>query len=78
MVIMKLHDWLVECYLICLSMYLVRLSASLFRKMGFSYSVQAFAIMEEDLGRPLEQVFSSISERPIAAASLGQVSVYSL
>lgn len=29
--------------------------------------------MEEDLGRPLEEVFSSISERPIAAASLGQV-----
>ena len=41
-------------------------------------SVQAFAIMEEDLGRPLEQVFSSISERPIAAASLGQVSVHNL
>lgn len=35
--------------------------------------MQAFAIMEEDLGRKLEQVFSSISERPIAAASLGQV-----
>lgn len=35
--------------------------------------LQAFSIMEEDLGRPLEQVFSSISERPIAAASLGQV-----
>lgn len=33
----------------------------------------AFAIMEEDFGRPLEQIFSSISERPIAAASLGQV-----
>lgn len=33
----------------------------------------AFAIMEEQLGRPLEQVFSSISERPVAAASLGQV-----
>ena len=29
--------------------------------------------MEEDLGRPLSEVFSSISERPIAAASLGQV-----
>lgn len=33
----------------------------------------AFSIMEEQLGRPLEQVFSSISERPVAAASLGQV-----
>ena len=30
-------------------------------------------MMEEDLGRPLESVFSSISEKPIAAASLGQV-----
>lgn len=34
---------------------------------------EAFAIMEEQLGRPLGEVFSSISERPIAAASLGQV-----
>lgn len=34
---------------------------------------QAFAIMEEELGRPLASVFSSISEHPIAAASLGQV-----
>ncbi|KAK9804231.1 hypothetical protein WJX72_002551 [[Myrmecia] bisecta] len=34
---------------------------------------QAFAIMEEQLGRPLAAVFSSISERPVAAASLGQV-----
>ena len=29
--------------------------------------------MEEELGRPIAQVFSSISEHPIAAASLGQV-----
>uniref|UniRef100_A0A061QZG1 Ser thr abc1 family n=1 Tax=Tetraselmis sp. GSL018 TaxID=582737 RepID=A0A061QZG1_9CHLO len=34
---------------------------------------EAFAIMESDLGRPLAQVFSSISESPVAAASLGQV-----
>lgn len=34
---------------------------------------QAFAIIESSLGRPLGEVFSSISERPIAAASLGQV-----
>ncbi len=33
----------------------------------------AFQIIEEQLGRPMDQVFSSISERPIAAASLGQV-----
>lgn len=36
---------------------------------------QAFAIMEEELGRPLAAVFSSISEHPIAAASLGQVCI---
>jgi len=34
---------------------------------------EAFAIMERQLGRRLEDVFSSISERPVAAASLGQV-----
>lgn len=33
----------------------------------------AFRIMEEDFGRPIAAVFSSISEHPIAAASLGQV-----
>ena len=35
---------------------------------------QAFEMMEQDLGRPIAAVFSSISEHPIAAASLGQVS----
>ncbi|RYZ30243.1 MAG: hypothetical protein EOO10_03520, partial [Chitinophagaceae bacterium] len=35
--------------------------------------VQAFAIMENEYGRPLGEIFSSISESPIAAASLGQV-----
>jgi len=34
---------------------------------------EAFAIIQEQLGRPLEAVFSSISEQPVAAASLGQV-----
>mmetsp|Transcript_18681 Transcript_18681/g.56469 ORF Transcript_18681/g.56469 Transcript_18681/m.56469 type:complete len:672 (-) Transcript_18681:1930-3945(-) len=33
----------------------------------------AFEMMEQDLGRPIAAVFSSISEHPIAAASLGQV-----
>ena len=33
----------------------------------------AFDIIRAELGRPLEEVFSSFSERPIAAASLGQV-----
>lgn len=34
---------------------------------------QAFGILQEELGRPIAEVFSSISDRPIAAASLGQV-----
>ena len=33
----------------------------------------AFQIIESQLGRPLGELFSSISERPVAAASLGQV-----
>lgn len=33
----------------------------------------AFAIIEEELGQPLEAVFSKISSQTIAAASLGQV-----
>ncbi|CAG9466897.1 unnamed protein product [Pedinophyceae sp. YPF-701] len=33
----------------------------------------AYRIIEDQLGRPMGEVFSSISERPVAAASLGQV-----
>jgi len=33
----------------------------------------AFATVERELGRPVSSVFSSISERPVAAASLAQV-----
>eukprot|EP00897_Mesotaenium_endlicherianum_P007126 jgi/Mesen1/6441/ME000033S05727 len=36
-------------------------------------SQEAFAIMEKELGQPLEQVFSKVSPSPVAAASLGQV-----
>jgi predicted unusual protein kinase regulating ubiquinone biosynthesis (AarF/ABC1/UbiB family) len=36
---------------------------------------EAFSIIQAQLGRPLEAVFSSISEQPVAAASLGQVCV---
>mmetsp|Transcript_32238 Transcript_32238/g.44976 ORF Transcript_32238/g.44976 Transcript_32238/m.44976 type:complete len:465 (+) Transcript_32238:2-1396(+) len=36
-------------------------------------SDQAFQIIEESLGKPLDEVFSEISPRPIASASLGQV-----
>jgi hypothetical protein len=39
---------------------------------GFPDS-QAFALIEAELGAPLERVYSRISPRPIAAASLGQV-----
>ncbi|XP_057814271.2 protein ACTIVITY OF BC1 COMPLEX KINASE 1, chloroplastic [Cryptomeria japonica] len=34
---------------------------------------EAFQIIEEDLGAPLERIFSKISSQTIAAASLGQV-----
>ncbi|KAI8476423.1 MAG: ABC1 family-domain-containing protein [Monoraphidium minutum] len=33
----------------------------------------AFSVIEEELGRPIQQVYSEISEEPVAAASLGQV-----
>jgi predicted unusual protein kinase regulating ubiquinone biosynthesis (AarF/ABC1/UbiB family) len=36
-------------------------------------SEQAFKIMEQELGRPVSEVYSEISPEPIAAASLGQV-----
>ena len=42
---------------------------------GCTVLLQAFEIMEQELGRPIAEVFSCISERPIAAASLGQVCV---
>jgi hypothetical protein len=33
----------------------------------------AFAVIEEELGRPVEEVYMELSEVPVAAASLGQV-----
>lgn len=33
----------------------------------------AFSIIEEELGQPIERLFSKISSETIAAASLGQV-----
>lgn len=40
---------------------------------GLKMSQIAFSIIEEELGQPLEAVFSRISSETIAAASLGQV-----
>jgi aarF domain-containing kinase len=33
----------------------------------------AYATMERELGRPVDEVFSFITPEPVAAASLGQV-----
>jgi hypothetical protein len=33
----------------------------------------AFATMERELGRPVDEIFSFITDEPVAAASLGQV-----
>ena len=33
----------------------------------------AFETMERELGRPVNEVFSEITDEPVAAASLGQV-----
>lgn len=37
-------------------------------------SEQAFAMVEKELGAPLDELFSEFSAQPIAAASLAQVS----
>lgn len=41
--------------------------------LGLTTVQVAFNIIEEELGQPLEAVFSKISSQTIAAASLGQV-----
>ena len=33
----------------------------------------AFATIERELGRPVDEIFSEITDEPVAAASLGQV-----
>lgn len=36
-------------------------------------SPQARAVLEKELGAPVDEIFSEFSEKPIAAASLAQV-----
>jgi len=52
--------------------YLVELQKLQDRVPPFS-DEEAFAVIEEELGRPFDEVFELISNGPIAAASIGQV-----
>ena len=52
--------------------YLEALSSLQDRLESFPSHV-AMAVIEEELGRPVDEVYSSISPEPVAAASLGQV-----
>lgn len=52
--------------------YLEALSSLQDRLEAFPSHV-AMAVIEEELGRPVEEVYSYISDEPVAAASLGQV-----
>ncbi|KAG6495392.1 hypothetical protein ZIOFF_043195 [Zingiber officinale] len=52
--------------------YLDELSLLQDRIASFSTEI-AFSMIEEELGQPIEMLFSEISPEPIAAASLGQV-----
>lgn len=52
--------------------YLEELSLLQDRIAPFSSEV-AFSMIEEELGVPIDMLFSEISPEPVAAASLGQV-----
>ena len=47
------------------------------RKSVFSYAYAAitspFAVIEEELQQPIEEMYATFSDQPVAAASLGQV-----
>ena len=53
-------------------MYLEALSELQDRLPSFPNEI-AWAVMEEELGCPVSEVYSALSETPVAAASLGQV-----
>lgn len=57
--------------------YLDQLSLLQDRIAPFSTEL-AFNIIEKDLGKPLDTVFSEISPEPVAAASLGQVRLFTI
>ena len=53
-------------------MYLEALSELQDRIESYPTAV-AFKVIEDELGKPLEEIFSEITSEPVAAASLGQV-----
>lgn len=53
--------------------YLEQLSSLQDRLPSFPDSI-AMRLIEEELGRPVDELFAELSEKPVAAASLGQVS----
>jgi aarF domain-containing kinase len=57
--------------------YLDQLSLLQDRIAPFSTEL-AFSIIEKELGKPLDMIFSEISLEPVAAASLGQVSLFTI
>lgn len=58
--------------LCCVQVYLEALSELQDRLPSFPNEI-AWAVMEEELGRPVAEVYEQLSEQPVAAASLGQV-----
>lgn len=59
-----------QCSTVCIHALMVLLGR-------LAQDVQALKTMEQSLGRPTAEVFASISPKPLAAASLGQVHLLS-